>query len=100
VRCVWNRHRLAEPISHHDVRHITAAQGEPHDSDREHEADRQRAAGGYLPVALADHEIGVTLIPFPPSPHIRIRAHIAALHADVSLWSGRAGVVKFVLAEF
>lgn len=56
---------------------------------------RSEQPGRDLPAALSEDEIGITLIPFPPSLHVWIRSHLSASGA---LFVLRARAVGFVLA--
>src|SRR5712692_9231022 len=74
-----NRHRLSQPVGYDHVRHVAAARTLPYDAGGQYETYGHRTRRRYLPVALAEHQVSVTLVPLPPALHIRIRRHRPAL---------------------
>ena len=71
--------RIAELVYLHDVRNKLASCAEPDHPDGQHQSDGHHAGGGDLPVAFAEDQIGVTLVPLLPCEIY------AAFHADASL---------------
>src|SRR6266851_9216475 len=68
-----NRHRLSQPVRYDHVRHVAAARTLPYDAGGQYETYGHRTRRRYLPVALAEHQVSVTLVPLPPAFGIRIR---------------------------
>ena len=57
MRLMRHRQRVSELVDFNDVGDVPAVIAEPDDSARENQAHEQEAAGGDLPVALAEDEI-------------------------------------------
>ena len=57
--------RVSEFVDFNDVGDVAAATDEPDHAAGENQREDQQPAGRYLPVAFAENEIGVSLIPFP-----------------------------------
>jgi hypothetical protein len=58
----------------------TSSCADPNHPEGQHQRDRHDAGGGDLPIAFAENQISVTLVPFLPRFEID-----AAFHADASL---------------
>ena len=72
--------RVAELVDFDDVWNELASRADPDHSESQHQGDRHHAGGGDLPVAFAENQISVTLVPFLPRLEIA-----AAFRADASL---------------
>src|SRR5579885_1780978 len=59
-----NGERVAELVDLDDVGNEAAPRGEPDDAACENQRDGEQPAGGYLPVAFPENEIGISFIPF------------------------------------
>src|SRR5579885_827334 len=70
-----NGERVAELVDLDDVGDVAAAGREPDHPAREDQRDCEQPARCYLPVALAENQIGVSFIPFPPRFEVWIRTH-------------------------
>ncbi len=73
-----DRQRVSELVDFDDVRDVAAAIAEPDDAARENQTQEQEAAGGDLPVAFAENEIGVSLVPLPARFEIWVALHTNA----------------------
>ena len=67
--------RVSELVDFDDVWDVPVPRREPDDPARENQSDNEKPASGDLPVAFAENEIGVTLIPFTSGLDVKISAH-------------------------
>ena len=70
--------RVSEFVDFNDVGNVAASADQPDDAAGENQREQKQPAGRYLPVAFAENEIGVTLIPLPTRFDVRICGHTDA----------------------
>src|SRR6266852_4356647 len=73
-----NRQCVSEFVNFDNVGNVAALADEPDHAAGENERENKQPAGCDLPVAFAENEIGVTLIPFATRFDIRICGHTDA----------------------
>ena len=69
---------VVQLVDFDDVGDVTASIADPDEARRENQAQEQEAGGGDLPVAFAEDEIGIALIPFPTRFEVGVALHASA----------------------
>lgn len=70
-----NGERVSEFVDLDDVRNVAASADEPDVGAGENQRENKQPTGGYLPVAFAENEIGISLILFSSRFDVRICGH-------------------------
>ena len=70
-----NSECVSEFVDFNDVRNVTASAHEPDEAVGENQREQQQPAGRYLPVAFAENEVGISLIPLSTRLDVEVCTH-------------------------